>query len=403
MQALTGNSPLGSLYATTSEEKDTLLIRVQNLIKNATDSERITDKRAKFEEAFQELKIVAKEKILSSKENAELHKLFLNYSTQTLYNQEVSGSRELGFFSTAILMEYSYLLQLQDLNQNNVTVFDWTEAKSLDDLINKLVENNIHGAFLENNSDISQIIKASEGNGTREELSKTLVFITYSQQNIPSVRNNVELGKKCEELTEMLIGNETIEQRRRLADYHYNRNGVIAERMQHEGQIPAGIQDLRETRAKLYEEVKNELKSVCETTDSFLQGKLAQISNMQGLLILQTSKDEKRELREEEAILALPYLQEAFTQRELIVKATEEFTTDGQLTRDRKEQEYFLSNIRTGIIACLLAIKSDNSAELEKHVHELEAFEAYMEKIGDQNTYRESYRNAIAKYKAAQE
>jgi hypothetical protein len=199
--------------------------------------------------------------------------------------------------------------------------------------------------------------------------------MTYSHQNI-NFTTTYDFHKKFNDLTEAVIGTE---QAITLLDYKYNRCGFLV-RLQFPNNQLKKINAYDSLR-KIYEE--------CQTTkenEPIVKGKVSQIYNMLGLMTLELPSFpnfEPSTVAEGLFCKAFMLRKELFESAELDAKDTHEF---------------LLSNIRTGIVHCLVNKSSVTDIDIEAAKEHQKALEAYVKKIEMNNNFHtatSSWENAI--------
>lgn len=386
--------------------------KIKDLVCGASKEPEISKKRMLYNTAFIVLREHAKIGRMTPELQKEFYALLEAYAGATCYNQASpiknnkgeSIDREEGFRKSARLMEFSFLAQLQALGLADSS-FDWMNAENMEDLIANIGidkdQGKLFAAVSSLNVDRTVLANRAHDEGLADVLAKTLMRMTYSHQNIKAIRLEpklIEFQRYSSEITEAVIGTATVENSKLLYDYQYNRIGVKFEEIKAtQPQLVASSEE--EFRAKMYDDIKEKLASVCEKNDPFLIGKLSQISNMQGLILI---KD--RQPNAEEIEMAKGYFQEAFEKRTELLDAAqkeEEYLRTGVKTTAHRNHEYFLCNVRTGQVECIINTVPLDKESLLKHRAALQAFLDELAILGDYNDYGPCYVDAIRKIDAA--
>lgn len=401
--------------------KDTIVVRVQEISRQATIETDLNKKREIYNTAYTEIRNASLKGEASPELRRELHILFESYVTATSYNQESpipkdparpvkeggeSVDKEEGFRKTVALMELSLLMQLDDLGLSDTPVpIDWKESEDLESLARDVgfIGYPLEGFATSNSKLFDRITqlnvepnvlanKAHDLN-SRDMLAKTLIRLTFSQQNVMHIRKDakfVGLHRDFNALTEAVIGNTSIEQSHQLADYKYQRIGFLIElSMLAGGALPEG-QTLEEFRFNAYEAMKKEFEK--ESDDYFLLGKRAQCANMQGIIVV-NSNLEKAEVLFNEALAIRTVLLEKD-------ETSSEFMSTQVKTKQHQDNEFLLANVRSGLVHCLVNIQpitEERRLLLQQQKDALLAYVGSLNATSNYNGYRSSYDGAIKK------
>lgn len=304
----------------------------------------------------------------------------------------VSDDEE-GFRKTARLLELSLSLQLNMLDLGGET-YDWTKHETLESLLQSLhVQKDQKGLLF---SVIGQIdvnpdvfIETAMQQGLREIVAQTLTRLTYSYQNIGTLAQP-HLQRKFHDLTEALIGKETVEQARQLVDFKYNRCPYL-ENLEHPGDSQLVLKSMDEIRQLVEKHFSN---------GSFEQiSLLAQIENKVGLHILRSTKglEDQHAKRNE----SFPYFNKAFALRINLADKLEkgEIATTKSKEEALFDQDSLLANIRTALVDNIVnrqPLTNQDKADAIVHKKALEDFLQKSESNKNYHAYRSSYQNAIA-------
>lgn len=186
-------------FSTRTESSTFGLERVQQLREKALAKVDILERKQIFEEAFQELKRVGgsdEDKVFQK----ALANLLVSYANKALYNQAEEGDPEAGFRKSARLLEAVLPHQLKDLN------LDWQKADSLESLVETFEQAPLFELLKSLKYDPAAITERAEQEGIRKELSETLIWMTYSHQNLSGLKDFADFHKSWTEITKAVIG-----------------------------------------------------------------------------------------------------------------------------------------------------------------------------------------------------
>jgi len=371
---------------------------VQNLLTQAGQAPNLEEKQRILNDAYQIIRKHAPTR--SATLTSEYEKLFFEvlhmYATKTCYAQEGkekdadgnSLDEEEGFRKCARLCEFSLYLQLKSLKLARDQNHSWNLHQTLEDLIMSLgAEKTEKGKYFDLvtqlDIDPEVLIQKTEELSIREIFSQTLTRISYCYQNIDALTTveHVHIHKALNALTAKLIGSETEKQKEALIDFLYNR-ALVVTRLEHPDDTDAKLKSYEPIQARIFE-----LHSEDTVKAKSL---LAQIANIQGLIIY-------RSKAKDALTYAEPYFQKAFAIREKLV---DQFEQDA----DRWSQKGLLCNIRTSLIECSVARKwrtSKNITEAKTHAQALKVFLREAERRGDAHCYFSGYTPFIEKAEKA--
>lgn len=352
----------------------------------------LAEKRISYNQAF----AVLKGQALSGPLGVEMHKslfeLFELYAHQTCYNQASpivnaageSVDPEEGMRKCARLMELSFVLQLKMLGLSSES-YEWTKFANLEELIESLgskPEDKGHFfPFMENLLLDPQALLAAAYKDLRVNLRETLRHLAYSYFNTDELytAKYLALHEKLRDWTVALIGGENVEEIRVLADYRYDTNPRFVHL-----KLPKDRTPMQACLAKnaCYTEVLELLAKCYEVDHPTRLGKNSQIFNMMALNLIRSGLPQMLPF-------ALPLFQQAFNAREKLYMTE----TDPAA---RSHQGYLLSNIRTGLIHCLVNKEqsTENDVAICQHV---EGLKRYLE----ENRAHKNYQSYQANYASA--
>lgn len=357
----------------------------------------LEEKRISYNAAFKVLKEQAQRGPLDLEMQNSLFELFELYAAQTCYNQaspilDAKGDSiddEEGMRKCARLMELSLVLQLKMLGLVSEN-YDWSKYDDLEQLIESLGskpdEKGYFFPFMENIQIDPQTLLAAAYKNLRTGLRQTLRHLAYSYFNTESLytKTYLALHEKLRGWTVALIGKESVEEIRVLADYRYDTNPRFVHLT-----LPPETTPPQACLAKnnCYIEVIDLLTIAYEVDHPTRVGKQSQIFNMMGINLL----NNKFPVTE-----ALPHFQQAFDLREKLYKAE----TDPAA---RSHQGYLLSNIRTGLIHCLVNMTASVESDIAiyRHVEGLKAYLAENREHKNYQSYQGTYSGAITKAASA--
>jgi hypothetical protein len=319
---------------------------VQNLLQQAQQAPSLEEKQRILNDAYQIIRKHAPTR--SATLTPTFEKLFFEllhmYATKTCYAQEGkekdadgnSLDEEKGFRKCARLCEFSLYLQLKSLKLIDEQNHSWNLYPTLDALINSLGAGKTeHGKYFDVVAglaiDADVLIQKTDEHSIREIFSQTLTRISYCYQNIDALVTPecVNMHKALNALTAKVIGSDTEKQKEVLIDFLYNRALVVC-RLEHPNDTDAKL--------KSYEPIKARISELYAADNPKAKSLLAQIANMQGLIIyLRNAEDALTQ--------AEPYFRQAFAIREKLV---DQFEQDS----DRWSQKGLLCNLRLSLIKC---------------------------------------------------
>ncbi|KAF3363402.1 hypothetical protein PHSC3_000011 [Chlamydiales bacterium STE3] len=380
-------NPMGQIIGTPTS---TSAINVEDKINSsralrgkAQEEENLVGKKELYETAFKELKeVLGSNKIETIR---ELVGLITDYTSETLYNQ-VAPVDTSGFERSARILEFSLLLQLSMMGLVKEPE-GWQEINSLAEFIEYSQRNDFNNQFGNLNIDSKVLVEKASDYGMVRELGDTLRFLTFSHQNLPEVRISKELqflldldwNKHTEEVLKSAGDME------KLIDYKYNRLGFIHGIYAQIGDL-SKAQEIRQL-SESYQTLADEIASSFQENDSFLLAKRSQIANMRGLLVLQNVGIFPKNF---EALKKAEYFfNEAFNYRSALMQ---------QEAEKKNAHQYFLSNVRTGLITCLMDRDSLTDERLSKVCEHRDALKTHIEELGDRqdcNSYVVYYQRAV--------
>ncbi len=339
-------------------------------IAKAKQTPDLAEKRTHYDEAFAVFRKTAQgDGTLPPELEVPFFTFLEAYAKETCYAQQGKTPEE-GFEKSARLMELSLLLQLKSLNMIDFS-FNWAKCDNLEALINEAGDDLLETVRqLQISSDV--LLPRAQNKGMRESLAATLKRMTFSHQNIPSLnKDNLPFHKRYNDLTEKLF-----EKPIDLAEYRYNRCAFL---------INLGPEtDKYDKKIQAYDSVLEMFRTECASGDAdlkrILQGKMSQINNMKGIL----NKDRPE---------AEGYFREAFAMRQALLEDATDTAND----------EFLLSNIRTGLIHCLCQkpLQLDRLNEAKGHAQALFAYVQKNQSNHNVHAYVESYKTAMLKTNAA--
>jgi tetratricopeptide (TPR) repeat protein len=346
-------------------------ISIKTELVKAKQEPHYDNKRKIYEGAFTQLKEHVTTSALSSDLEKELYSLIEHYAMDTCYGQD----QEVGFRKTAALLELNLLLQLDSLGLTHAPK-ELQEASSLEDLVSRLgyaeTENSKYFDACVNAlmADTQVLVSAAEQAGIRMNLAQTLKGLSFATQNISTLKElTPDFHKRINEVTEALIGEETQEQLELLEEYRYNRAAFMVEQT-HPNDVDA--------LDHCYDKVLELSNKVYAEQPLKLDGRIAQIENMHGVLLFKKGQRKQAE----------PHFQKAFTVRE---KLLDKFETD----KENFDQRQLLSNIRTALV--IYCIERNELIEATGHAVELGKFIKELKERGNAHSYGTSYQGAITK------
>lgn len=265
----------------------------------------------------------------------QFFRLLEMYASRVCYGRETQGDDEVGFRESARLLEMSFCLQLKALGLGTVG-YDWSSHSSLEQLVQSLeVQKGQRGRLFDTvyecNLDPEVLVRKASDVGMREVMTKTLIRMTFSHQNIDAVPSTYSWHKTMNDLTEAFIGQTGTKEKQELTIYRYNRCGFLV-RLQY-GDNWAKQMEAYDAVEKMYRE------NFAEGSYELNSG-LAQIDNMRGRITLRTRKD---------LATAQRYFQKAYSTRQSLLARGD--LSPAQLF----EQKQLTANVLTGLIYCSLA------------------------------------------------
>ncbi len=360
------NNPFSTqqhLFAHTQKIEDLFAhaANVDVISDKASIPEKINSKKIFYNQIFQLLK-------LENSPSLPLFRLFEEYASKTCYaqvNLETKDDEE-GFRKSARLLELSLSLQLSEMKLLDFK-YDWKDFENLESLITNLhYEKDQKGLFFDTIEQltIDPNVLVQNAGDNRDILAKTLLKLTYSHQNIESLisPSYANFHKRFNELTESVIGQETEKQKQDLVDYRYNRSVFLTKL----------TSDSFESQFECYTSVLDLGKKIYAADSPKLMSLTAKIANMRGLLILRrpstpTDSFTPSHYRD----MASQYFDLAFELRVHLVAND---------PANRKDHEYFLSNVLTGVVYCLV-----NQPKTDKRLAKAEEYLNYFRSYNVEN------------------
>ncbi len=353
---------------TTSLVEDKIALIDQELLKASQNEDRSV-KKEHYEKVFQVFKSLAVNGQLPPELASKFYLFLETFGDKVCYAQMGPKGKDEGFCKSARLMEFSFLLQMkQKVN------FNWSQVESLDLLIDQIERENEQEVVEDYLMTINSAVLV-ESVTDKPTLLITLKHLAYSYQNVEALnKDKYPLHLKLNTLVEQLIDRETSKGRLEFAEFKYNRCGFLIGLEKH------SPEETIRKKIEAYDEVLALFESECVLDPSqnrALKAKISQINNMKGIILVPVNPA----LSEDSFRLAFRLRNELFQ--------------EGIDPQD----EYFLSNIRTGIIHCLSLPPLTQERVLEANQH-AQALGAYVQKLqasNNQHLYQTSYANAIVK------
>lgn len=313
----------------------------------------LNDKRIHYQAAYAEFRKAGKLSI-------PFFKFLELYAAKTCYAQEnpqrdaagKSIDPDEGFRKSARLCELSALLQLNELGLVDFK-FQWAKFEQLEALINSLEGFEIS---------VAPEVLAARATEGKEVLRATLIRIAYSHQNFSG--EGFAFHDKYNRMIEALFDQTTPQGKFDAMDFKYNRCGLMIKLKDN------SLERKKEAYGELLQQYES-FQSSDPVLNRAVLGKISQINNMMGILL-------------GDAPEAATYFQEAFQAREKLFKESR-----------HSDDEYFLCNIRTGMISTLLARGDLEGAK--PHADALKSYIAENRKMGNNHSYLELYQKAVDK------
>lgn len=369
--------------------------KVQQLLMQAGNSPDIQVKKRYFNEAYTVLANQARLRsaYLTKPLETLFFQLIYDYAVQTCYAQESiekdaqgnSVDEEEGFRHCARLLEFSISQQLKACTLHD-TKFSWNLSATFDELIMQLEAHPIEQSYVLQIDPTVLVQKATEY-CLRESMAQAVTKLCYCYQNMQQYSSaspeNLSRQQKLQECCAALIGTESQKQKQQLVDFLYNRVRFMAD-------LEAVVQGKTvscDEKMRCYDPVRQLLADCYEESDPKRRSLLAQIANMQGLIIARSEGANALKSAE-------PYFREAFAEREQLIAAFE---------RDEEQwaQKRLLCNIRTSLITCLLDTTKWRSAsaiaEARQHGQALHQFLQEAHQRNDLHSYHADYIPLIQK------
>jgi hypothetical protein len=176
------------------------------------------------------------------------------------------------------------------------------------------------------------------------------------------------LHRKLQDWTESLIGNTTEDQKRRLAEYSYNRSLFMLML-----ETP-GVS--LEQKLACYKPIEDAFDKIYPPNHPQLLQKKAQISNMRGCIIIRSGQNDAR-------VIAEPYFEKAYKLYSSIPS-----------TRDTI---FLKGNAITGLIGCLadIPLNQERALRLQGYAKELREIYAEYQENADLHCYVAEYPKSI--------
>lgn len=312
---------------------------------------------------------------LSLSEDVHSEALVLEqFVSELVYNQTIEGDHNRGFAQSARLMEFCLLQQLKALEMWDAKGILTTDdplfkEKDLKAFVHRLEERGALDAFFMGASFNKESLAHKAHNlGMTRTLATTLIRLSYSYQNSSNHNKNSELQKTVQELTESVLGEDP----KMAVDYQYNRAMYMLTLNHPEATL--------DDKMKVFAKVSEALAKL-DSNDRFRQGKEAQIDNLLALTCIRANQK----------------LSHAKMLSEKAVRARKALYNSATENSDKQTQAYLLANALTGLLHLMktLGIEDEDKVKVQKYKALLESHVAQLDALGDQNTYREAYDNAI--------
>ncbi len=365
-----------------AKPRDEVVAKVNECCLRASRVKPAAEKREIYLEAFQALKSSTDHELRPT-----LFQLFERYAMDGWYanvsqERDASGQSvdpELGFRKSARLLELSFWMQLHDFGLHRDEAGPVAGYSSLEELIDQLgIKPTDRGVLIDRimQTAIDPSVLASEADkkGLRAVMAKTLVGLTYSLQNLkmfsqPKVAT-YQLHRKLQDWTEALIGRETQELQRSLADYYYNRCVFMC-------RLRGGS---AKEKIDSYIPVLAELKACYSPQDQKLIEMEGRIWNMRGLIMHDSGLPDAAKQAE-------TYFERAYATYYLMAK----------------HDKFLIGNVLTSLIHCFSTKPLDDTRyrQLREYMQELERIVVEFKREGSEHCYVEEYPESIAEAEKA--
>lgn len=360
-----------------------MLERYQVFVNKAESHHNIEEKKAFYNSAYQAIVdcAISFNGTLPYEVNKSFFTLLELYAAKICYAQVTpNGDKEGGFKKSAQLMELSFSLQLANLGVIDFS-YNWKMCRNLEDLIDHSPDLFLEIAEYPHKFMPEYLVAKAKDGYLMEIMAKTLIRMTYSHQNIFPIKNDLEaFHLYYNELTEKLIGINNEEQKKELIQYKYNRCRFLASKVSN-GDF--------ENQFKSYDSVIEKIDELFKEKTFFSESIYAQIENMRGLILMKLSlltPNHQSDIHKNAYLL----FQRAFHRRSALLKICDD--------KERSNQEYFLSNIRTALMAILNSRNPKSEEDINQLLEHAFALRQYVDKLKSENNshfYLSKYETAL--------